>query len=136
MDRTNMESLASDALEAIAEGGRWRYGSPRENLAKIGELWNAYLGGFWLDTTDVAMMMILLKVARVQNDYTKRDNWQDIIGYSLVGWEASVESMSEGVGDSFPYDEALYENEQGDWVKQCGAGQGPDYGGWSERGDR
>lgn len=70
------------------------YGSPEDNFGTIAELWTTYLHatgaieGFHKEITssDVAAMMILLKIARVAiSDHA--DNWIDIAGYAACGGE-------------------------------------------------
>ena len=60
------------------------YGDPGINLRRIAALWTAYLsnksGDAALTADDVAMMMVLLKIARQQHQ-TKRDNLVDACGY-------------------------------------------------------
>lgn len=57
----------------------------RENHQRIADLWNAYLNGrrALIAPEDVAVMMILLKVARLGNGY-HRDSVVDIAGYAGV----------------------------------------------------
>lgn len=61
------------------------YGSPEDNFQLIADLWELYLDTP-LDATDVANMMILLKVARNAGG-SKLDNWIDIAGYAACGGE-------------------------------------------------
>jgi hypothetical protein len=64
------------------------YGSPENNFATIAAMWNNYRLGCMQDRlsfndVDVAMMMILLKVART-NDVPIRDSLVDIAGYAAL----------------------------------------------------
>lgn len=67
------------------------YGTPENNFARIAALWNNYLGiqdaHFLLGPSDVAAMMILLKVARLASDSKHLDSWVDIAGYASCGGE-------------------------------------------------
>lgn len=80
------------------------YGKAEDSFKEVGHYWNEYInhqmfkmqGEFhpdsnpqgWeyesiIDSHDVAMMMILLKVART-NGKKKRDNYVDICGYAAL----------------------------------------------------
>lgn len=67
------------------------YGTPENNFARIAALWNSYLGiqdpFTALSASDVAAMMILLKVARIASDPKHLDSWIDIAGYASCGGE-------------------------------------------------
>ena len=78
--RMEEETVCAEA-DRIVMGKRSRdYGHPYINHARIAAFWNCYLG---IDLTpeQVAVMMILLKVAR-QMQTPKRDNLVDICGYA------------------------------------------------------
>jgi len=79
------------------------YGSPEDSFALIAQYWNIYLNevqktlltknGFdfrdyklvpMLEAKDVAHMMILFKMARVQGQRPSRDNYVDIAGYVSI----------------------------------------------------
>lgn len=81
------ESVLMEA-ERIVNGARQaNYGSPEDNFANIARLWNGYLVNKGITSQlaplDVAMMMILLKIARHVGGAPKRDNLVDIAGYAL-----------------------------------------------------
>lgn len=76
-----------DAAKACVCGQREQdHGSPEENFAAISKLWNAYLGG------DVAMMMALLKIARIRTGRHTADSYVDLAGYAACGGEISAEA--------------------------------------------
>lgn len=80
-----MTTILEEA-EALVSGDRQRaYGHPCENLTLIARLWGNYLSNLPIELTpyDVAMMMILVKVARAANGAT-RDTLVDIAGYARV----------------------------------------------------
>lgn len=73
--------------EALIHGQRSKdYGHPKMNFQRIADLWNAYIKYSTtpgvLTPTDTAVMMILLKVARLQQNPTNRDSVVDIAGYA------------------------------------------------------
>jgi len=76
-------STILDEAKAIIYGDREKtYGEPSKNLNLIASLWSDYLKQA-VTAQDVCMMMILLKVARQSNSYT-RDNLVDICGYAAL----------------------------------------------------
>lgn len=71
--------------ESIVNGEReGQYGSPEDNFQKIADMWTAYLG-CPVDAKDVAVMMIMLKSARIGSGTGSRDCWVDIAGYAACG---------------------------------------------------
>ena len=80
------EEVLSKAAKAITGERDKRYGSPEDNFRRIADYWSVYLGEP-ITQTDVAMMMILLKVARTVNDPTYDDNYIDIAGYAACAGE-------------------------------------------------
>jgi hypothetical protein len=77
------------------------YGTPEDNFETIAELWKTYLrracvdeaGGVYIDANDVAMMMALLKIARIAAGGGKADSWIDLAGYAACG--AECEGVTE-----------------------------------------
>lgn len=77
------------------------YGTPEDNFETIAELWETYLrracvdeaGGVYIDANDVAMMMALLKIARIAAGSGKADSWIDLAGYAACG--AECEGVTE-----------------------------------------
>lgn len=63
-----------------------QYGGVEDNFARIAKLWSVYTGTV-LDGIDVAMMMALLKVARIRSNKTHADSFVDIAGYAACGAE-------------------------------------------------
>ena len=63
------------------------YGKPSKNLDTIAVMWQAFLdarGDVSLTAKDVAVMMVLLKAARLSNDMNHRDSVVDICGYAAL----------------------------------------------------
>lgn len=65
------------------------HGSPEDSFGLIARYWSVYLG-IELSSTDVAGLMILLKVARSKHKPTNTDNWIDIAGYAACGCELAM----------------------------------------------
>lgn len=75
--------------EEIVKGARQQaYGNPEDCFTSIANLWGSYLN-MSLSTTDVAMLMVLLKVARTKGRMGYADNYIDIAGYAACAGELS-----------------------------------------------
>lgn len=77
---------------SITKGARQEhYGSPEDNFKNIADYWQLYLSQRFegaegdLTATDVAAMMILMKLARIVHDPHHDDSWIDIAGYAACG---------------------------------------------------
>lgn len=62
------------------------YGSPEDNFKIIAALWSAYKDTEFT-ATDVAMMMALLKIARIKTGTATDDSFVDLAGYAACGAE-------------------------------------------------
>lgn len=79
------KELLETAMLATTERGV-EYGRPEDNFATIARLWRAYLG-VAINAHDVAMMMVLFKVARAKSSPEHVDNLTDIAGYAACAAE-------------------------------------------------
>ncbi len=66
------------------------YGTALVNHRRIAHLWSAY-GGRIYTPVDVAMMMILVKVARTM-EHSKDDSFIDMCGYAALACEMSKDA--------------------------------------------
>lgn len=62
------------------------YGSPEDNFATIAKFWSAYKD-VEFTANDVAMMMALLKIARIRTGTATDDSYVDLAGYAACGAE-------------------------------------------------
>lgn len=81
-----------DAAKKCVCGQREQdYGTPESNFQLIANLWNNYLGfvdhDYDITPTDVAMMMALMKIARIKNGGGTGDSFVDLAGYAACGGE-------------------------------------------------
>ena len=82
-----------DAAKKIVTGGREKqYGEPEDNFAVIAEFWTTYIG-HPISSEDVAIMMALLKIARIRSGNYKADSFIDGVGYLSLGGEISARNM-------------------------------------------
>ena len=67
------------------------HGDMENNFEAIAALWEIYFNGEWSFTsTDVAVMMTLLKIARLKSNKSNPDNWVDACGYMACGGELAI----------------------------------------------
>lgn len=83
MNRNDILETAKTIVNGKRES---QYGAPENSFNNIARLWSVYLGCD-LESSDVANLMVLMKVARNMNGVYKADNWVDMAGYSALGGE-------------------------------------------------
>lgn len=85
------ERVLEEAGNIISGNRDLQYGEPEESFTAIADLWNAYIDKtITLTAKDVAMMMVLFKVAREATGQSKRDNLIDIAGYAACAAECKA----------------------------------------------
>ena len=60
-----------------------RYGPPEEFMGRLAKMWGGYLG-MELKPTDAALMMALLKAARLRTSPDHEDSLTDFVGYGHI----------------------------------------------------
>ena len=86
MDKNDILDKAKTIINGERQG---TYGNAEDNFASIAAFWSTYLNTP-IDSTDVANMMILMKVARNSSGVDKDDNYIDICGYAALGGEIAA----------------------------------------------
>ena len=91
-------SLLNAAMETVAGRGK-SYGRPEDNFARIALHWDTFLTNRYGSTPaltpgDVAIMMALMKIARLENDPKHADSWVDLAGYAACGAEIETANAS------------------------------------------
>ena len=86
------KSILEDAEKCVCGHREEDYGSPEDSFATIAELWTTY-SGYSFTAVDVAMMMALLKIARIAGGRGSEDSFVDLAGYAACGGE--IWSMRE-----------------------------------------
>ena len=82
--------ILATASEYVTTDRATTHGDAEDNFLRTAELWNAYLGVDNISATDVAVMLALLKVARIKQNPNHTDNWIDIAGYAACGGEIAT----------------------------------------------
>lgn len=87
----NRAEILDEAKKMVCGHREQDYGSPENNFQMIADLWNAYLGYYGdeviIEANDVAMMMALLKIARIRTGTATEDSFIDLAGYAACGGE-------------------------------------------------
>lgn len=91
------------AMNAVCGDRHLNYGSAEDNFARIAELWNAWWkirqpGPF--TSVDVAILMDLVKTARIANAASHADSWVDKAGYAACGFSVSGAGAAIKEGDT------------------------------------
>jgi hypothetical protein len=94
------EECLETARRIISGNREEQYSGPEDSFRQIAEHWNAYLrrrldgidsSEVNLGASDVAVMMTLLKLARLTTGGANQpDTWVDVAGYAGCGYEVSV----------------------------------------------
>lgn len=93
MNRNDILDKAKSIINGERQG---TYGNAEDNFSNIAAFWSTYLNTP-IDNTDVANMMILMKVARNSSGVYKDDNYIDICGYAALGGEIAAHPIMASV---------------------------------------
>lgn len=95
---TTRHAILDAALAAVTDRSN-AYGAVESNFNRIAALWNTHIvnryrgqDSFYFDAVDVALMLALLKIARIENMPGHMDSWVDLAGYAACGGEAAAET--------------------------------------------
>ena len=88
-DHMTRESILDTAKQMVCGHREQDYGSPENNFARIASLWSVYLDAP-ITPVDVAMMMALLKIARIKSGTGTADSFVDLAGYAACGGEIAT----------------------------------------------
>ena len=87
----NRTQCLEEATKIINNDRQNSYGAPEKNFGVISCYWTHYLQSLGnnviIRAHDVAVMMCLLKIARLATSPMKEDNWVDLAGYAANGCE-------------------------------------------------
>lgn len=83
--------LLDRAKEIVTNDRQNTHGQPEDSFRRIADLWSGYLT-VGIQEQDVAVMMALVKVARIMENPQHADNWIDGAGYFACGGEVALRS--------------------------------------------
>lgn len=81
--------ILEQARQCVCGEREREYGKPENNFALVGKLWEAYTSHSF-SAKDVAMMLALLKVARIKTG-VKGDSFVDLAGYAACAGEIATQ---------------------------------------------
>lgn len=82
----NRPEILEAARKCVCGEREKYYGTPEDNFKTIANLWTAYMGDYY-SPVDVAMMMSLLKIARIKTGIGTADSFVDLAGYAACAGE-------------------------------------------------
>lgn len=94
---TSRADILDQAKNCVCGQREQDYGTPESNFQLIADLWNGYLfpslqeNKAVISSTDVSMMMALMKIARIRNGGGSGDSFVDLAGYAACGGEIWAE---------------------------------------------
>lgn len=80
------DEILATASEFVTRDRNATHGAPENTFGRIAAFWSAHLD-HPVSATDVAAMMVLLKLARISANPAHADNWIDAAGYAACGGE-------------------------------------------------
>jgi len=93
----NRTDILQESITLINGDRNDSYGDPIHDFQTTATFWQTYLertiearGVFDIKPHDIAVMMDLLKIARISWSPEKRDHWADLGGYTGLGWDCVV----------------------------------------------
>ena len=78
--------ILDTAREYVTQDRAATHGDAERNFNLIADYWSAHLD-LNITASDVAVMMTLLKIARINSNPCNEDNWVDACGYMACGGE-------------------------------------------------
>lgn len=85
----NREQCLGKAKECVTGKRTQDYGVVENSFEEIARLWTAYYDSRFT-AMDVAMMMALLKIARIHTGTATEDSFVDLAGYAACGCEIAT----------------------------------------------
>ena len=89
------QRVLSEAEKCVCGQREHEYGVPEDNFSRIAEFWATYKG-VEFSPVDVAIMMALLKIARISENPQHMDSWVDGCGYFSCGGEIAGNETEQG----------------------------------------
>ena len=94
MNTITRADILDGAKKCVCEDRESQYGSPEDSFKLIADFWSSYLD-YAISADDVAMMMTLLKIARIAGGRFKADSYIDACGYIACAGEIAGRGESK-----------------------------------------
>lgn len=78
--------ILEQAIKCVCMDREQDYGTPEDSFTAIARYWSLYLSRE-VNAHDIAMMMTLLKIARIESGRFKSDSYVDACGYLACAGE-------------------------------------------------
>lgn len=89
--KTVREQTLDSAKECVCKNRNDEYGEPEDSFGTIARLWSACMGKEFTPS-DVALMLGMVKIARLAANSGHRDSWVDLAGYAACGAECAAKN--------------------------------------------
>ena len=89
----NRSQILDAAKQIVTEDRNAQHGEPEDSFGLIAAYWSSHLDHS-ISPADVAVMMTLLKLARLKANPANTDNWLDGCGYLACGAELATENKA------------------------------------------
>lgn len=88
--RKRREAILATVAEATCQSRPHTYGDAEDEFPTVAGLWSCYLSRSLdtpipLESADVAVLLALLKIARIAANPDHADSWVDLAGYAVCG---------------------------------------------------
>lgn len=93
-ERDARARILDEALQAVMVDRAATHGEIEDTFGLIAAYWSAHLD-HEVSPADVAVMMTLLKIARIRSTPHHTDHWVDIAGYAACGGELAGKKTAE-----------------------------------------
>ena len=117
MNNMSRDDILRRAAECVSGQREQDYGSPEDNFNTIANLWYAY-SGYPFEAVDVAMMMALLKIARISSGHGSDDSFVDLAGYAACGGEIYAKQRSKEAEDELMHHLPRYSDKAWEDIRQ------------------
>ena len=105
----NRTDILDAARQAVTVDRAATHGQLEDSFGLVAAYWSAHLGTP-VSRSDVAVMMIQLKLARIKTSPEHADHWMDVAGYAACGGEVVLTRPSI-TGNSNPRESDRCQNE-------------------------
>lgn len=91
------QEILDKAKDCVCGQRQMDYGNPEDNFAAIADFWTIYINipEVVFTPKDVAMMMALLKVARIRTGKGTMDSFIDLAGYAACAGEIAAKTWAK-----------------------------------------